>query len=148
MSDALFPHAGYSVARAITITATTSVFALTDHTDEPTASKFPQWCEIVDIEIERLSVASGSPTEVTAYVCRDEDGDKPITPGTSAGASRDIDAGLGDASLGGAVIDVGKDFHWTPVTGAVRGTIYLALAVDNGSITANVRINWRGRALA
>lgn len=145
MANELFPHAGYSVGRDATVGTSYTVIALSDDTDEPTASAFPMWGHILDVEMERLTVASGSPTTVTMYFCRDSAGNKPITPGSTTGATATIDVGIGTAALGGAVWSVGKDFHFTPVTGATKGTLYIAAKTDAGSITAHFRVTWRGR---
>jgi hypothetical protein len=145
MANEIFPHAGYSVGRGATVGTSYTVIALSSHADELTASQFPMWCEVIDVEMERLTVESGSPTTVTMYLCRDSLGNKPITPGSTVGATATIDVGLGTAGLGGAVWSVGKDFHYAPVASTTKGILYLAAKVDAGEITAHFRVNWRGR---
>jgi hypothetical protein len=126
-----------------TLTDTNQVFPVTiDATNSPDAGNFPDSCNIQSIEFEFTALSTA--TTVTVYLARDSNGDIPITPGSTTGATQTITKKLSNSTKGGAAFIVNNDYHRdSDVANTNQYTIYVIAKVDAGTPTANIRINWR-----
>jgi hypothetical protein len=144
-----FTKYGYSFRRVVaadtpsSFTSSDQIFAITqDSTNSSRSSLFPNDCYISTIEFQFDTLSTA--TSVTMYVTRDSNGDVPLTPGVTSGATQTITTGVTTATAGGAVFTVDTDFHFDDsVSNATSGTIYVIAKVDAGTPTGKIRVNWR-----
>jgi hypothetical protein len=79
------------------------------------------------------------------FLARDSDGDVGITPGATSGATQTIQVGKTTAADGTVVFAVDSDFHFDSGVGnSAAGTLYAVVKLNQGTATANIRVNWRG----
>tara|TARA_A100001515_G_scaffold135805_1_gene126973 strand:- start:839 stop:1282 length:444 start_codon:yes stop_codon:yes gene_type:complete len=137
--------AGFAYKNAASLSNSFTVHACTeDTTNSPESSSFPRCCNIQSIEVQ-LSSLSGSPSTVTLFLARDSDGDVGITPGATSGATQTIQVGKTTAADGTVVFAVDSDFHFdSGVANSAAGTLYAVVKLNQGTATANIRVNWRG----
>lgn len=117
-----------------------------DATNNAQSGKFPVDCNVQSVEIELSGMSTGGslPGTVTMYLARDSEGDVGVTPGASTGATEAIQAGATTANTGFVVFEIDSDVHHdASVALSKADSIYACLKLDQGTATANVRINWR-----
>ena len=143
MSIKEFTRFGYSYCHNQTVGTSynSTGFALTaDTSNSPSSLSFPAHCYIESIGLEASGVAAGE--NITIYLARDSAGAVPITTASLAGATQAPTIRTG--TVGGYVYSVDKDFHFdSSVSNSTNGTLYLYAKTATGSVTVNIRINWR-----
>jgi len=137
--------AGFAYKHAASLTNSFSIHACTeDTTNSAPSASFPRSCNIQSIELE-LSSLSGSPSTVNLFLARDSAGDVGVTPGATSGATQTIQTGATTAADGTVVFAVNSDVHFDDGVGSSAvGTFYAVVKLDQGTATANIRVNWRG----
>ncbi len=138
-------RAGFAYKNAASLSNSFTVHACTeDTTNSAPSAAFPRSCNIQSIELE-MSSLSGSPSTVTLFLARDSAGDVGVTPGGTSGATQTIQVGKTTASDGTVVFAVDSDVHFDDgVANSTVGTLYAVVKLDQGTATANIRVNWRG----
>jgi len=130
---------GVSYKHQASLTTTYQVFALTaDATNNAFSAAVPNDCELVQINVELDTIASGA-SKVTCYLARDIAGDIPVTSECSA----NVLFGFTTAAKGTAVVDVGTMHHYQGLGSEVRGTLYAIVKLNAGTANANIRLYWQ-----
>tara|TARA_R100000149_G_C5875331_1_gene139121 strand:+ start:1832 stop:2284 length:453 start_codon:yes stop_codon:yes gene_type:complete len=145
-----FTKYGFAIKPQATITGTFSIHEISSHNAVKLSSDIPSSVYLDSVEI---SVAAGAAAgdELTMFLARDPAGDLPLTSTAPGGATQAVTLGLTTATVGAYNFTINKDFHFDDfATGSsTRGKLYVvAKCVDSGgsgkTITANIRLNWRG----
>ena len=135
---------GYSFVENATVNANLSAHAVKSNqsnTGGGRSANFPNNCNIQSIEVF-FTTSSGSPTTFTCYLARDSVGDVAITPGATTGATQSFSTIT--SSTGSCVFEVNTDFNFdSTLANCTEGTIYAVMKVDTGTVSADVRVNWR-----
>ena len=149
MPNLMFDRTGFAIKQAAALTNAFAIFEVGADTNVPSAAAVPNQAEINGVIISLTSIAGGA-ASVTAYLCMDSLGDRPITPGATLGATQLITTGLsggGGAAVGGVSFEVDHDYHYdNRAVGGSTGEkrLFVVIKLDAGTATADIRVTWRG----
>mgnify|MGYP003118582884 CR=1 FL=1 len=113
-----------------------------DSASDTYSKPVPRSCYVSHLDLQ-LDATSGSPTQVSAFLAWDSDGDDPMT-GESSGNV--LWSGMTDTSLKN--VSVGLDVWSTAPAGqTTKGKCYLWIKVDAGVVTLKkARLHWALRS--
>ena len=113
-----------------------------DSAEDPKSRAMPTSCYLSHLELQ-LDATSGSPTQVSAFMAWDSDGDDPLTAESASNATW---SGMTDTSLKNASIAL--DVWVTMPTGATAaGKCALWIKVNAGEVSVlKARLHWCDRA--
>ena len=134
-----YTRVAYSYKDGASLTSTKQVFELKrDEANDRISADIPFWAMIDAFHVE-LSSISGA-TTVYFTVCRDANGDYPITEEMSI----NIATGATTPARGGGIAPIGVPWVSPRVDGVdVGGSVYVVVSLDAGTATGNLRLLWR-----